>query len=70
MEQILPGNWAFMLFGLIFSITCAQMLVVYVLADSSKPPAGLGLFTALKPHLLEEDLTHLCGRLHVEGMAR
>jgi diguanylate cyclase (GGDEF)-like protein len=45
MEQILPGNWAFMLFGLIFSITCAQMLVVYVLADSSKPPAGLGLFT-------------------------
>jgi len=45
MEQIFPENWAFMLFGLIFSITCAQMLVVYVLADSSKPPAGLGLFT-------------------------
>jgi diguanylate cyclase (GGDEF)-like protein len=32
-------------FGLIFSITCAQMMVVYVLAESSKPPAGLGLFT-------------------------
>jgi len=45
MEQVFPGNWAFMLFGLIFSITCAQMLVVYVLADSSKPPAGLGLYT-------------------------
>lgn len=45
MEQILPDNWAFMLFALIFSITCAQMLVVYVLADSSKPPAGLGLYT-------------------------
>jgi diguanylate cyclase (GGDEF)-like protein len=45
MEQIFPENWAFMLFGLIFSITCAQMLVVYVLADSSKPPAGLGLYT-------------------------
>ncbi len=32
-------------FGLIFSITCAQMLVVYVLSDSSNPPAGLGLYT-------------------------
>lgn len=45
MEQIFPENWAFMHFGLIFSITCAQMLVVYILADSSKPPAGLGLYT-------------------------
>lgn len=45
MEQIFPDNWAYMLFGLIFSITCAQMLIVYVLADSSKPPAGLGLYT-------------------------
>jgi diguanylate cyclase (GGDEF)-like protein len=45
MEQIFPENWAFMHFGLIFSITCAQMMVVYVLAESSKPPAGLGLFT-------------------------
>ena len=45
MEQIQPENWAFMHFGLIFCITCAQMLVVYVLSDSSSPPAGLGLFT-------------------------
>lgn len=45
MEQIFPDNWAFMHFGLIFSVTCAQMLIVYVLADSSKPPAGLGLYT-------------------------
>jgi hypothetical protein len=45
MESIVPGNGAFILFGLIFSITCAQLLVVYVLADSSKPPAGLGLYT-------------------------
>lgn len=45
MDQIYPDNWAFIFFGLIFSITCAQMLVVYVLADSSKPPAGLGLYT-------------------------
>lgn len=45
MEQVLPENWALMYFGLIFSITCAQMLVVYVLSDSSNPPAGLGLYT-------------------------
>ncbi len=45
MEQIYPEHWAFMHFGLIFSITCAQMLVLYVLSDSSSPPAGLGLFT-------------------------
>lgn len=45
MEQILPGSWAYVLFGLIFAITCAQMLVVYMLADSSKPPTGLGMYT-------------------------
>ena len=45
MEQVFPENWVLMHFGLIFSITCAQMLVVYVLSDSSNPPAGLGLFT-------------------------
>ncbi len=45
MEQILPEHWAILHLGLIFSITLAQMLVVYVLSDSSKPPAGLGLFT-------------------------
>jgi diguanylate cyclase (GGDEF)-like protein len=45
MEQIFPDNWAFIVLGLVFSISCAQMLVVYVLADSSNPPAGLGLYT-------------------------
>lgn len=45
MEQISTNNWAYMHFALIFSITCAQMLVVYTLAESSKPPAGLGLYT-------------------------
>ena len=45
MEQIFPEHWAFIFFGLIFSITCAQMLVVYVLSDSGNPPAGLGLYT-------------------------
>jgi len=45
MEHIFPDNWAFLHMGLIFSITLALMLVVYVLGDSSTPPAGLGLFT-------------------------
>jgi diguanylate cyclase (GGDEF)-like protein len=45
MEQIFPENWAILHLGLIFAITLAQMLVVYVLSDSSNPPAGLGLFT-------------------------
>jgi diguanylate cyclase (GGDEF)-like protein len=45
MEQIIQENWVYIHFGLIFSITCAQMMVVYTLADSSKLPAGLGLFT-------------------------
>jgi diguanylate cyclase (GGDEF)-like protein len=45
MEQILPESWAVMHYGLILSLTCAQMLVVYFLSDSSNPPAGLGLFT-------------------------
>lgn len=45
MEQIFPENWAVVHLGLIFSVTLAQMLVVYVLSDSSNPPAGLGLFT-------------------------
>lgn len=45
MEQLLADNWTLMHVGLIFAITCAQMLVVYVLSDSSNPPAGLGLYT-------------------------
>ena len=45
MEQLLAENWTLMHIGLIFAITCAQMLVVYVLSDSSNPPAGLGLYT-------------------------
>ena len=35
-----------------------------------RPLAGLGLFAARKPHLFEQDLAHLRGGLHVEGMAR
>ena len=45
MEQIHPEHWAIMNFGLIFLITCTQMLVVYVLSDSSNPTPGLGLYT-------------------------
>ena len=45
MEQFLPEHWIFIHMAMVFSITCAQMLVVYVLSDSSNPPAGLGLYT-------------------------
>ena len=45
MEQIFPENWALMHYGIILSLTAAQMLVVYSLSDSSNPPAGLGLYT-------------------------
>ena len=45
MELINPDNWAYMHFGLIFLITCAQMLVVYVLGDANNPTPGLGLYT-------------------------
>ena len=44
MEQIDPENWIVMYFGLIFLITCAQMLVVYVLSDAGNPSPGLGLY--------------------------
>ena len=45
MEQIAPENWAILHLGIVFAVTLAQMLIVYVLSDSSNPPAGLGLFT-------------------------
>jgi diguanylate cyclase (GGDEF)-like protein len=45
MEQIQPENWAFMQFGLIFLITCAQMTVVYALSGATNPTPGLGLYT-------------------------
>jgi diguanylate cyclase (GGDEF)-like protein len=44
MEQIAPENWIVMYFGLIFLITCAQMLVVYVLSDAGNASPGLGLY--------------------------
>ena len=45
MEQLLPESWVYMHFALILVITCAQMLVIYILGDSSNPPAGLGMYT-------------------------
>jgi diguanylate cyclase (GGDEF)-like protein len=44
MELIHPDNWIVMYFGLIFLITCAQMLVVYVLSDVGNHSPGLGLY--------------------------
>jgi diguanylate cyclase (GGDEF)-like protein len=45
MQQIHPENWVVMYFGLIFLITGAQMVVVYVLSDTGNPTSGLGLYT-------------------------
>lgn len=45
MEELLPQSWVYMHFSMILIITFAQMLVIYVLGDSSNPPAGLGMFT-------------------------
>ncbi|MFN2165992.1 MAG: hypothetical protein ACK2U9_06995, partial [Anaerolineae bacterium] len=45
MEPILSENLALMHYGLILVLTCAQLLIVYFLSESSSPPQGLGLFT-------------------------
>ncbi|MEM9254644.1 MAG: diguanylate cyclase [Pseudomonadota bacterium] len=45
MEHIYSDSWPLIYVGLIFMLTCAFMLVVYVLSDSSNPPAGLGFYT-------------------------
>lgn len=44
MQEIHPDNWVVMYFGLIFLITGALILVVYVLSGASNPTPGLGLF--------------------------
>ncbi len=44
MQEIHPDNWVVMYFGLIFLITGAQMVVVYVLSDAGNPTPGLGLY--------------------------
>ena len=45
MEQISTLNWVYIHYGLILSITCAQLFVIYLLNDSTHPPAGLGSYT-------------------------
>ena len=45
MDQISLENWVVMHLGLIFMITCAQILVVYALSDASNPTPGLGMYT-------------------------
>jgi diguanylate cyclase (GGDEF)-like protein len=44
MLQIDTENWIIMYFALILMITCAQIVVVYVLSDASNPTPGLGLY--------------------------
>jgi diguanylate cyclase (GGDEF)-like protein len=44
MQQIHTENWVIIYFVLILMITCAQIVVVYVLSDASNPTPGLGLF--------------------------
>jgi diguanylate cyclase (GGDEF)-like protein len=45
MEAIELKDWALIHFGLIFAVTTALMLVVYVLTDANNPTPGLGLYT-------------------------
>ncbi|MFV0277901.1 MAG: GGDEF domain-containing protein, partial [Parahaliea sp.] len=45
MALMLTENQAFLVYGLIFTLTCAQILIVYFLSESSVPVAGLGMFT-------------------------
>ncbi len=45
MEQIFPENWTVVHYGLILSLSCAQLLVLYVLSGGRAPPAGIGMFT-------------------------
>ena len=44
MQEIHPDNWAVIYFSLIFLITGAQILVVYVLSDAGNPTPGLGMY--------------------------
>ncbi len=45
MDLIHSQYIAYLLYGLILAMTCAQILVVYSLSGSSNPPRGLSLFT-------------------------
>lgn len=45
MDQISPQNWAGIHFSLIFSIAVAQIVVIYLLNNSTLPPRALGAYT-------------------------
>jgi diguanylate cyclase (GGDEF)-like protein len=45
MEQISTVNWVYIHYGLLLAMTCAQLLVIYLLTDSTHPAAGLGSYT-------------------------
>ena len=45
MEQISPQSWAGIHFSLIFSIAVAQIVVIYLLNNSTLPPRALGAYT-------------------------
>ncbi|MEM1113146.1 MAG: GGDEF domain-containing protein [Pseudomonadota bacterium] len=45
MDQIFSEHWTILHYGVVLGLTCAQMLVIYFLSDSSSPPRGLGLFS-------------------------
>jgi len=47
MNEISPENWVYIHYGLILSITAAQVIVVYLLRKSTHPPAGLGAYTVV-----------------------
>jgi len=47
MNEISPENWVYIHYGLILSITAAQVVVVYLLRKSTHPPAGLTAYTVV-----------------------
>ncbi len=47
MNELSPENWVYLHYGLILSITAAQVVVVYLLRKSTHPPAGLTMYTVV-----------------------
>jgi diguanylate cyclase (GGDEF)-like protein len=45
MDQFSPQSWAGIYYSLLFSITAAQVAVIYLLNNSTLPPRALGIYT-------------------------
>jgi diguanylate cyclase (GGDEF)-like protein len=45
MDQFSPQSWAGIHYSLLFSITAAQVVVIYLLNNSTLPPRALGIYT-------------------------